>query len=758
MAGRVDRPQYGAGCHAMRNFIPDIAGPAIKRGGSHYVQPVKTESRRSWLMPFVFTASESFVLEFGHNTIRFYFQRAPLLISAPSAYNNATAYTVGDLVASGGVNYYCVAATTGNAPPNTTYWHALTGLIYEIPSPWSESDLVNADGGFALNFQQSADVIYIAGGGKAPRKLSRFGNTLWTLDTYTPIGGPFNDVNITATTVYASASTGTVTLTASTSIFTSDRIGTLFYLEQKTVSDTLQWETNKSITAGDKRRASNRNYVAVNTDTTGTVTPVHTEGSVYDGDSGVQWTFLDSGYGWARITAVSGTTATATVLSRIPDGAVLVGNASTKWAFGAWSDAQGWPTAVAFYLDRLCFGRDSEVWMSVSGDYENLKDRDEGGRQTTESAVSLTLPSRRGSPILWMEALDNGLVVGTGSDEWVIGPASRNDPFGPLNVATTPLGAIGSRQIPVLRMFDSVAFVQRSGRRLRDMRYIPGEGALRADLNAFADHITGEGIVSLAYAKEPFSVIWAVLADGGLVACMFYPEQESLGWAQMPFDGVVECVETIPSPDGRVDDVWMIVRRTIGGVTRRYVEWLGQPLRDDEDQADAFYVDSGITYSGGAVTTVTGLGHLEGKEVAILPSGATHPPRTVSGGQVALQVSATKVQVGLPVRATLAGMDIESGAATGTAQGKTKRIHRVAVRLHRTLGGKMGPTETNLSTIQYRTAADPMGTAPPLYTGDKEVTWPGGSTKNARVWFVHEDPMPCTVLAFMPQMGTEDAP
>ena len=42
-----------------------------------------------------------------------------------SAYNNATAYTIDDVVSHNGTSYICIAATTGNTPPNATYWNVL---------------------------------------------------------------------------------------------------------------------------------------------------------------------------------------------------------------------------------------------------------------------------------------------------------------------------------------------------------------------------------------------------------------------------------------------------------------------------------------------------------------------------------------------------------------------------------------------------------------------------------------------------------
>ena len=711
MAGRVSSAPYAAGCHKLEGFIPDIAGPAVKCGGLAYVAGVKDGSKRTWLVRFERDRDSVFVLEFGHLYVRFFKDYAPVLSG---------------------------------------------GMPYEVATPYTEDDLINDAGAFAIDYTQSGDILYLAHRSHQPQKLSHFAATNWTLTDYDPSGGPFQDQNATATTVYASANSGAVTLTASAATFTADMVGTLFYLEQKAVSDVLQWEVGKAIVTPATRRSGGRNYSALNSATTGTITPTHTEGAVYDGDAGVQWQFLDAGYGWARITAfTSSTVVSATVLSRIPDGAVGGGNASTKWSIGAWSDSRGWPDCVGFYVDRLVWARDQTVWMSVAGDYENMQPRD-AGRQLTDSAIALPIPSRRGNPILWLETLEVGLVVGTGSDEWLVGPASRNDALGPLNISANPAGTIGSRAVPALRIFDSIIFTQRSGKRLRALRYVQGEGAIYADLNAYADHVT-PGFVSTAYVQEPYSMIVGAGSDGSFAAVTYYPEQQVLGWWRRPMNGAVECVQSIPSPDASRDDMWLIVRRTINGVTRRYVEWMKPPLADDADQVDAFYVDSGITYSGAATITITGLGHLEGQIVNVLVDGATHPQRTVTGGSITLQRAGTTVHAGLPYTARLATMDIEAGSATGTAQGKMKRAYRLAVRLLRTLGGRLGTSETSLDTLQFRSAAVPMGSAPPLFTGDKHTPGPGGSDRVARIWFEHSDPLPATVVAVMPQIQTEDS-
>lgn len=144
-------------------------------------------------------------------------------------------------------------------------------------------------------------------------------NTNWTLAAVDFKGGPFIGVNPDETrTVYASAETGTgITITASAAIFTANHVGSLFLIEQKKTDTVLHWEVGKAIAvAGLERRNGGNVYLSGDDGTTGTAQPVHLEGSRYDGDNGVRWLYLHSGYGVVKMAiGGGGTTATADVVA-----------------------------------------------------------------------------------------------------------------------------------------------------------------------------------------------------------------------------------------------------------------------------------------------------------------------------------------------------------------------------------------------------------------------------------------------------------
>ena len=219
---------------------------------------------------------------------------------------------------------------------------------------------------------------------------------------------------------------------------------------------------------------------------------------------------------------------------------------------------------------------------------------------------------------------------------------------------------------------------------------------------------------------------------------------------------VVESVATIPT-DSNEDQLYLIVKRTIDGTTRRYVEYL-QNFDYGTDQADGFYVDSGLTYSGTSTTAITGLEHLENESVTILADGATHPVKSVAsgpvmtGGSLTLDRSATKAQIGLPYDSILQTMRIESDSEEGTSQSRTKRINEVTIRLHKTVGVEVGPSLSNMERIPFRSSAASMDTAVPLFTGDKRVEFRDDFNTDGYIYVRQTQPLPLTVLSVYPRI------
>ena len=216
---------------------------------------------------------------------------------------------------------------------------------------------------------------------------------------------------------------------------------------------------------------------------------------------------------------------------------------------------------------------------------------------------------------------------------------------------------------------------------------------------------------------------------------------------------LVESVASIPGT--AEDELWLIVQRTIDGSTKRFIEYM-KSFDFGSDIEDAFYTDSGLSYSGSAATTLSGLTHLEGEPVAILEEGSTHPDRTVASGAITLARSTTKAHVGLKFNSTLQTMRIEAGSTIGTAQGQIKRIDEVNLRLYRSVNALVGGSTANLDRIPFRSGADAMDVAIPMFNGDKEIEMPVGYDQDGYVVVRQDLPLPMTVIAIHARVQTYD--
>lgn len=797
--GRVDLDAYPTASKQLQNYIPRIQGPIDKRAGTVFVAEVKDSSDRTWLMPFKRSRKTAYQIEFGDSYCRFYFGRGlvltgssatitgatqadPVVVttSAAHGYSNGQDVFITSVAGMTELNgrFFRVANVTSttfelqdmfSADVDGTGFTAYSsgGSVdapYEIASPYNAAALTLEDGEFALDYEQSGDVVYITDRREvvAPRKLTRTSSSSWAFSTIQPDTGPFLEENATSTTMYASAATGSITITADAPTFTANHVDALIRLDRSDLSGLDPWESSTSYSLNDVVRSEGHEYVCTSAGTSGTTIPSHTRGEASDG--GATWRYVNSGSGVARITSyTSATEVDATVLSELPSNVVGSGNTTELWRLGAWSAAEGYPSVVRFFNDRLCFGKGQRVDFSASDDFENFAP-DQFGEPVATSAFWVTMQSSEVNDIVGLTAGDQ-LIVHTEGAEFVVEPLTTSDPFGPDNRRVRLQGSEGARPNKTLRIGEAALFLDNAGRLLEMLYRYEIEGLDTRDLTVRAEHLTNTQMRRLAFQRTPHRTVYA-FDDGGVLLSFAYDrDQNVMGWSRSILggsfgsgDAVCEDVSVIPDPDGTLEDLYVIVKRTINGVTKRYVEYKSAEYRDGDDAALAVYSDSAVVYNSTSTTTLSGLHHLEGETAQIKTDGAAHPDKTVSAGSAGLDLSAAKVVAGLGYDAIRGAMRYEGGAPDGTSQGRTKRVHDVTFRVISTLGGEAGPNLDNLTPIRDlndRDPSTPMGSAPDLFSGDARVPWPGGNETDAIIWFKHSAPFPATLVAVIPNVTTK---
>ena len=709
---RNDLQAYANGLDTCLNVIPRIQGCASRRSGTYFVKSTKSPEKVSMIIPFIFNNDKAFILEFGDLYIRFYKDRQAFI----------------------------------------------SGTHYEIVSPYADTDLFDDKGTFRISFAQSADVIYMTHRDFPPKKLKHLADNNWTISNVATTWGVFDSVNVSATTIYASASTGTVTLTASSGIFASSDVGTQIYLEQTPDTTTKVWEVDVDFAQNDIVKSGGRYYKAKTLTNgtsfgvphkSGTVIPSHTIGVVSDGN--IDWEYLHSGYGYAEITAyTNSTTVTASVKSYLPENIVTSGNVSTKWAFAAWNQTFGYPEYVCFFKERLVYARDIYVWFSVVGDYDNFALRD-GADLAPDMAINASILSDEYNGIKWIFAFGD-LILGTQGTIHVIAPNTTQQVFSASNIQSFSALGRGCLSIRPRQIDNALMFAQRSAEMVLSLQGGERGGYTASDMSLLSGHLFSGGIRQIAYQERPDSILWAVRNDGKLIGMTTNESQEIKGWHihELGGGGLVESLAVVPSPDGNKDDLYMIVKRG----SARTIEYMTQYFEYNDDVSDAYFVDCGVTYSGASTNTITGLTHLANKQVSILANGSVHPPVTVSGAGVAtLNYNVTKAQVGYNYISRIKTLPIEGGATKGTSVGKSKRINKIGVKFYRSVGGKMG-FENTLNIIQSRKASAAMNAPVELFTGTQDVIVTNSYAKDLQIIIEQEQPLPMTILAIMPEMGT----
>lgn len=449
--------------------------------------------------------------------------------------------------------------------------------------------------------------------------------------------------------------------------------------------------------------------------------------------------------------------------------AKLTRTSDTSWSYDVISftdepddwDTDDYPGAVSFYEERLCWARTNSkpqtIWMSKAG---ILEDFGTSSPAEADDAITLTILSGRVDAIQWIAEGTADLIIGTSGAMRTLGPSERGDIFSATNFAQRQQSQYGAARVQPIQVGNALLFADFYGQAVREFTYSwENDAFVSPDATILSEHILQPGVIEMAWQQAPDAVAWMALKDGRLAAMTFEREQDMVSVYRHQIGGVdgdrdygsVESVATIPGVDR--DEVWMIVKRTIDGGTKRYVEQLQKPF-EYQDIVDAFFVDSGLSYNGSPINAVSGLDHLEGEEVAILADGANVVPQTVTGGQITLpdELEASVIHAGLAFESRARTLSSPVSMGDGTGLGREKRVTKTLIDLFEAGAMKVG-TGRRQEEVILRDVSDHMDAPVPLVSRIEEVRhdsrW---KTDGGEVVFRVERPVPATVRAITPAM------
>jgi hypothetical protein len=507
----------------------------------------------------------------------------------------------------------------------------------------------------------------------------------------------------------------------------------------------------------------------------------------------------------------------------------------TSWI----SDPNGWvsgsgnyPAAITFAGGRMVLGGSVNKPQTVTGsralDVHNFNNATGANNTTTSSdAFTFDVDSEVSEQIRWMQTKGD-ILAGTLMGEW-----RANITINPNSAYIYKQTGFGSKSIQALVIGNQLLFVRRDGTRIMEYRYYDRSAAYESrDLSWMTD-ATEDGIKDWAFMQSPFPCVWCVTEENELKGLTYDPKHNVIAWHDHDIDGDVDSVAVLPTEDG-ADEVWLVVKRTIDGAEKRFVEYF--TLEEPSDQRNWFEVDCGKTFDYGAneaITEITAnnnatitfgnstnfnnnetvrvtevsnfnnvngqvfmlknknnttfalydkngtaqidssgyannnasdgsaekvvneignMTHLNNETVAITADGGAHPNKTVSNNNVSLDKYFNTIHVGLGYTSTVRTMRMENAETIA----RKRRVNNVRLRFYKTLGGKTGPTDNDTETLLFRNGTDLMGVPPSLYTGDKELSFPGNYSREGYIVVTQNQALPMTLAAISVDMGVSD--
>ena len=655
------------------------------------------------------------------------------------------------------------------------------GANYSITTPYDVNEI------WDIQYAQYDKKMYLVDGTDPPQLLTRSAHNSWTITDMSTLidDGPFMEDVDSDTTITPSGTTGSITLTSSTAIFDADHVGALWQISHQResvatagtftgdgTSATSEFFTGKFsfVTNGAWRGTVSLERSEDNSDWEPYFTPLTNtnfanfeeveEDGAYFRVTMSNWIDIPDGYenspgncdytftvlsqihnGNVKITSVSDVNSvTATVLNTINKT-----TATKRWREGYWSDYRGWPRTVAHHQQRLVFGG-SESFPQVLW-FANLSPGDpysfEEGVLATD-AITAALSGN--NPIAWIKTGDY-LFVGTSNTVGKYGEKGKG--ISPDSASYTEQSNAGCSSIQPELAGDTLVYVERGSERVRALAYqLQTDKYNSGDLTVLAEDINDSGIKQMAFQMRPYSIVWCVLNDGTISTMLYQPDHEVIAWSKMVTDGEFESVAVVPGESGseheEEDEVWFVVKRTIGGEEVRYIEKLMYYDWGDDDE-DAWFVDSGLEWDSTPAQYFTGLDHLIGETVQVYADANILSDEVVDvHGGIFIDYPASRVIAGLPYTAKLETLPIVIDPQDKPYQ---KKVLNVWIDYYRTgdLQYGMG-NESTLTSVNFN---DTLKTS---HEALDKYRFVYGTMGKATIYLESSEPVPVTIRSIVPEV------
>lgn len=644
MDSRVSFQKYANAGSIFENLLPLPQGGFTFRPGYRYVGNAKSASVRPWLLPFVFSTEQAYVLEMGDQAVRFYRNQGQIVApNTDAVITNGTfdadvsgwtddSAGTGSIAHNGTINAMDLngagagneaIATQSVTVTTTNVTHVLSYQIIGDPGDTVIVRVGSTSGGseyledsrrevgrHTVEFTPTSSPFYVQFECDMDKTVS-IDNVSLLDDAAVELVTPWTEDQLPELSYAQSADVLYIAIGGSTRIYRFERYGNSSWSLVKVLFEDGPWMVrNLTSTTLQLSAASGRGVNLTASSTTG----INDDQGWLEQDVGRLVRINYASTDWTYVQIVSRTSATVVVVDVL--GQTANTSAVSEWRLGEWSDARGWPSVVGFIQQRLGFAattsKPQTFWLSKSAEIENFQDEDVTSTQQDDSSIAYTFAALQVNTIRWMASRKKP-VIGTVGGNWTL--RSDGAVLTPTDIAADFEVTTGSARIQPLEVRSRLLYAQAQKRKLLELADVLQESGVQGfdafDLTLLQDRVLSSGVTQMAYQQEPDSTVWCTRQDGQMAALTYQPDQSVIGWSRHIHGGtfdsqnaVIESVTTIPGQDGAGQfkdsterfEVWVAVKLTVNGSTVRFIECQERAHNGDEDlQQDAFYVDSGLT-------------------------------------------------------------------------------------------------------------------------------------------------------------------
>lgn len=712
--GRVDLPFYPNCVKSAINAHTVVQGGIVPTPGTEYItEAVNQSNDRTRLFPFVYSTTETYLVEMTDTKLRLYrngeivrniaFPYDPYEITLPSGL--AGIGNVSNIVVIPRDNFLIMWRTDGLgifrfarvADDVSAVIFTLDALSFQVP-PLEEVGETR----FNTSFTLAATTLTA---GAAAFQASDVGRQIKFYDGLLQISA------------YTSTTVVTVTILSAPSVAVIAAYGDFELLDSPqakitpsgdiTVGGTVTLTTTTAVWKNDAQMTHLGMFVELNggiVEITGVTSATVATGVARKTLTGTAAAFAG---GWRLLQSIVTTVTTL--------GALTPGKIIDRFKAGCSFEGRLVFGGTARYPNRLV--------MSVTGQYLNFS-------TGTDPADGISRDLDGYDQILHLTA-SHRLYAFTFASEYAI-TGSDAGPVTPLSMIARSYSAHGSLStVQPINIGNDTVMVQRVGQRVRGYSYQFAQDDFEApDYTIRNPTITEAGVVRLVYSDSPYQVMWALLADGTCALMCIDKASSTYAWSRFETDGDVIDIASVPESAG--DSIYMCVKRTIDGVVTYFIE-----------RADyAYNTHCGIKATA-AATDVWAVAHLEDKACDVLADDVPMNQLTVTAGNITLPRDAETIEAGLPFVSTIELLPAEFNMPDGPVFGRKAQLSEVMLRVVRTRGLSVNGEQLVYRELDTQILNEPI--AP--FTGDKKIPQMGWEDNQPPIVITRNQPLPFHISA-----------